>query len=412
MVAWVEVAGGLVIAAALAQAVTGARLMWRRERNEKARAVREAALFRDRADLILTAARRDADTASLTWESLTWVGLRKFVVDRIVEEAQGVKSFVLRPHDGQPLPPFLPGQFLTFSLRVPGRSRPVVRCYSLSDGPEVSGQYRVTIKRLEDGVVSRWFHDTLNEGDLVDVKAPSGQFHLRPGTAPVVLIGGGIGVTPVLSMAEHIAATGGSRECHIFVGARCAAEAFGVDRLRELEAAHSNIQVVVCHSRPAAGDSPVDHEGRVDVALLKAMLPDNRFEFYICGPAGMMHQMVADLGTWGVPKDDIHFEAFGPSSVGGGAPKAATPLAAPVEVVFARSGRSLSFTGEDENLLALADRHDLPMEAGCRAGNCGSCATAVLEGAVTYDTPPAEAPAPGSCLPCVGRPQGRLVLDA
>lgn len=410
MAVWVEAAGGLIVAGALAQATLGAVGAWRRARAERAQAEREAGLFRARADAILAAARTDAER-----DRLTWSGLRKFVVERTVEEAAGVRSFILRPHDGQPLPPFLPGQFLTFSLRVAGRPQPVVRCYSLSSGPEDTDHYRVTIKRLPDGVGSGWFHDTVHEGMLLDVKAPAGHFHLSGGGGPVVLIGGGIGITPILSMARHIAATGSGRDCRVFIGARSMADAVGLEELRALEAAHPNIRVALCLSRPAPDDPPPDHAGRIDIALLREVLPASNYDFYLCGPSGMMHQLVADLEAWGVPGDAIHYEAFGPASVGGGAGPAETEAdtgAAPIEVVFARSGRTVSFAAGEESLLALAERHGVLLDAGCRAGNCGSCVTAVLEGKVTYRTPPGETPPPGSCLPCIARPAERLVVEA
>lgn len=292
----------------------------------------------------------------------------------------------------------------------------MVRCYSLSSPPDETDYYRVTIKRLEGGIGSSWFHDHVSEGDLLDVKAPSGHFYLD-GSGPVVLIGGGIGITPILSMAEHIAAKGSGRDCHIFVGARNTREAVGVERLRALSERHPNIRVIVCHSRPErAEDIPAnaapDHIGRVDIALLREVLPSNNEEFYLCGPSGMMHQLTADLEAWGVPASAIHYEAFGPASVGGGTTPPESTTAEPVEVVFTRSGKTAAFTASDTSLLALAERVGVPLDAGCRAGNCGSCATAIVEGAVTYSTPPGDPPPAGSCLPCIARPRERLVLDA
>jgi len=142
-------------------------------------------------------------------------------VDKVVE-ARDVCSFYLAPHDGKPLPRFLPGQYLTFQLRPPGQAKPIVRCYSLSDRPGVPERYRVTIKRvaappdkkeIPPGVASNYFHDHLQVGDILDVKAPAGQFVLDlQATTPVVFLAGGVGVTPLLSMINALAEARSSRE--------------------------------------------------------------------------------------------------------------------------------------------------------------------------------------------------------
>ena len=131
-----------------------------------------------------------------------------------VLEANDLCSFYLAPHDGQALPPYLPGQYLTFQFMPQGSERPVTRCYSLSDSPTHPDYYRVTVKRLRakagvtgshDGLVSTHLHHEVTPDALLDVKAPSGQFHLDMETqSPVVLTGGGIGLTPVLSMLNYI----------------------------------------------------------------------------------------------------------------------------------------------------------------------------------------------------------------
>ncbi len=129
----------------------------------------------------------------------------------------------------KPLPSFDPGQYLTFRLDIPGQSKPVMRCYSLSDNPKPEF-YRVSIKAapppLETpdappGLSSNYFHDYIQEGDILDVKAPGGHFFLDTGKhTPVVLIGGGIGLTPVLSMVNQIVKSGSMRETHLFYGVR------------------------------------------------------------------------------------------------------------------------------------------------------------------------------------------------
>ena len=152
---------------------------------------------------------------------LSWIGFRKFQVARKVCEdgAQQVCSFYLAPHDGRPLPAFQPGQFLTIQFYIKaatnGQQRavqPTVRCYSISDCAK-SDCYRISVKRVAPprdnadappGVVSNYLHDHVEEGDILDIKAPSGSFILETErAAPVVLIGGGVGITPVLTRIIH-----------------------------------------------------------------------------------------------------------------------------------------------------------------------------------------------------------------
>ena len=149
-----------------------------------------------------------------------WSGYRDFVVQhRVVEDANGaVCSFYLAPADGHPLPSYAPGQYLTFTLQVPdpagGPPRDVVRCYSLSDRPHPE-RYRITVKRvpapptrpdLPAGVASNHLHDRIVEGARLSVRAPTGHFHLVDGRLPIVLIAGGIGITPDALDPEHAGA--------------------------------------------------------------------------------------------------------------------------------------------------------------------------------------------------------------
>jgi MOSC domain-containing protein YiiM/predicted pyridoxine 5'-phosphate oxidase superfamily flavin-nucleotide-binding protein len=145
---------------------------------------------------------------------------REFVVDRIEPESETITSFYLVPEDGAPLPPFLPGQFLTFELKIPGQAAPVLRTYSLSDGPNPDN-YRVSIKRepapadrpdLAPGLSSNYFHDQVGLGTKIPVGAPRGKFHLDPDSErAVVLLSGGVGLTPMISMMNTIVQSGAPR---------------------------------------------------------------------------------------------------------------------------------------------------------------------------------------------------------
>ena len=363
-----------------------------------------------------------------------WPGWREFRVARreFEDTAQSQCSFYLEPVDGQPLPPFKPGQFLTFALDIdaaaPGQAgapRTVTRCYSLSDRPEAS-HYRVTIKRVPapadhpefaPGLSSGHFHDRVQVGDVLRVKAPSGHFHIDADAAvPVVLVGGGIGITPMMSMLRWCVAQQPQRAVHLYYGVRDSRDHAYKAVLEQIAATHPALRLHVAYSRPGVADVQergFQHAGHVDVDLLRRTLPHGRHQFYVCGPAPMMATLVPALAAWGVPVADIHFEAFGPATVTlPGAAQDASAEAVDVAVRFARSGRTLHWDGQDANLLDFAERHGIAVESGCRSGGCGSCETRVVEGTVQYPHAPDHDVAAGHCLLCTGRPASALVLEA
>jgi ferredoxin-NADP reductase len=427
MVGILEAAGYTIVGGTMAQVALGLFGAVRRQAAEASRARKEAHLFSERARLLLDTERAERDRSELSWN-----GVRKFYIERKVEEAKDVCSFYLKPHDGKSLAPFLPGQYLTFQLRIPGQPKSVVRCYSLSDSPTEHDYYRVTIKRLDPppkapdappGLSSNFFHRQLNEGDILDVKAPGGHFYLdQTSDKPVVLIGGGVGLTPVLSMLNTIVGSGSRRETWFFYGVTNRNDHAMYEHLNAIRKAHNNVRIVVCYSRPSEDcveGRDYDHAGFVGIDLFKKLLPSNNYEFYICGPPPMMDAITNGLSEWGVPDDTVHFEAFGPASVKRNKPSeqvqdavAAAAGAEGIEIVFARSGKTLHWKPAGGSILEFAEENGLNLDFGCRAGNCGTCVTAIKEGDVSYLSEPGAAPEAGSCLTCIAVPKSRLVLDS
>ena len=347
---------------------------------------------------------------------------------RKVSECEDVFSFYLAPHDGKPLPGYKPGQYLTFQLDVPGRDKPVVRCYSLSDSPTHPDYYRVTIKKekapadrleLPPGVASSYFSDVVKEGDILDVKAPTGHFFLdmsKPN--PIVLISGGVGITPMLSMANAIAASGSKREVWFFFGARSRPEHILKDEIQRLAEGHDNIKVHVCYSRPGKEDvlgRDYHHASRVTVELMKELLPSNNYEYFLCGNGAFMKTITDGLEAWGVPEKNVHYEAFGPATV---KKKVAAPtheettFQSKLQVTFSRTGKTVRWDPTAANLLEFAQSQGVRVDSGCCAGSCGSCIVAIKSGAVDYLKEPDAPPEQGSCLTCICKPKADLVLDA
>jgi len=402
-------------------------------------------------------------TQNETKGRLGWNGFRKFVIDRKVEETVDVASFYLKPYDGKPIPRFKPGQHLTFRLRVPGQARPVIRCYSLSDAPGGTDCYRITVKRLAatggtadapDGLASCFLHDVAEEGHIIDVRAPSGRFFLDDSTdRPLVLLAGGIGITPLMSMLNTVCASDSDREIWLFYGVRNRADHVMYDHLEHIRRKYAHVQVVICYSAPTPCCEPgkdFDYSGRISIGLIRRMVRSTDCQFYLCGPAAMQEALIQDLRSWGVAEGDIKYESFGTrvqdraeadvdtlwdsvavnglnsnglnSKVMPIRPRGASSGLAlgqstmlrgeMVEVTFARSGKVAHWRPGGPSLLNLAESQGVPIEGGCRSGQCGSCATAIKQGGVTYATPPGHVPDRGSCLPCMAIPKDGLVLDA
>jgi ferredoxin-NADP reductase len=358
---------------------------------------------------------------------LNWNGCRKFQVVKKVVECEDVASFYLAPHDKRPLPPFKPGQYITFQLNLPGQSKPVVRCYSLSDSPR-KDHYRVTIKKAlpppeaadgKPGLVSSYFYDTVREGDILDVKAPGGHFFMDlTEPRPAVLISGGVGITPMVSMLNAILESGTKTEVWFFFGARCSGDHIFKEHLQQAVAQYDHVHLNICYSRPDKNDvkgRDYQHQGRVSVDLFKQLLPSNNYDYFLCGPGPFMNSLTEGLTAWGVPEKNIHYEAFGPATVKKTTPpltKTETSMLAKLNVTFSKLGKTLRWNPSVASLLEFAEANGVKIDAGCRAGNCGTCLVAIKSGSVDYVSPSGASAERGSCLTCICKPKTDLVLDA
>ncbi len=373
-------------------------------------------------DLRLAATRREGRDHELA--APTWAGWRKFEVKRrqYEDDDRNVCSFYLQAHDGKPMPSYEPGQFLTFRFDIPEQAKPVVRCYSISEAPG-SDWYRITVKRVPaprgvecpPGLSSNHLHDQVEAGAILDVRAPAGKFVLDPAARePIVLIAGGVGFTPLLSMLNAVVDAGVDRETWLFYGVRRKTEHIMKQHLERINQHHPNVHLHVCYSDPSGEDiegQDFQHRGRVSLELLQSLLPSNNYSFYLCGPPPMMQSMLEGLKEWGVPQASIHQEAFGP-----GRPR--KPVAAQkeegptVQVTFRRSDKTIGWSPGVGTLLDLARSQGISIDAGCERGNCGTCQIAIRSGEVRYVDEPEYAYEKGTCLVCCAVPDGPLELEA
>ncbi|MEV4567932.1 MOSC and FAD-binding oxidoreductase domain-containing protein [Nonomuraea sp. NPDC049419] len=384
-----------------------------------------------------------------------WPGFRPLRVTAVVRETPSVLSLHLQAPAGAALPAAEAGQYLTFRIAAAG-DPPPVRSYSLSSAPGAAG-YRVSVKREEHGLVSRYLHSHLRPGAVLETAAPRGDFVLAPRTGPVILASAGVGVTPVMAMLHRLAAEppAGPTEgplwwIHV---ARSRAEHLFAREAHTLLASLPDAREHIYYTDPGmsgpgmsgpgmsgpgeagpggghpvgggAGRPPEVHRGRPTLESLAALgLPADATPAdataYLCGPAAFMTALRAMLTRLGLPPERIRTELFGAREAitpGLTARPAVAPHQPPGEpgtgplITFARSGLAVAWSPRHRSLLDLADACDVPTRWSCRTGVCHTCATPLLSGDVDYAPDPLEPPPAGQALICCSRPRHDVVLD-
>jgi nitric oxide dioxygenase len=239
-----------------------------------------------------------------------WRGAREFKVAAKVPESAEITSFYFEPADGQPILAFTAGQYIGMQLFLNGEE--IRRNYSLS-ALAGNNQYRISVKREPGGRASNYLHDQLNVGDSINLFTPSGEFTLAHNDKPLVLISGGVGITPTLAMLEAALET--QRSIHFIHCARNGSVHAFRDWIEELAGKHPQLKRFYCYSEDD-GVSPAAHAvGLLDQARLEQWLPADRdVDAYFLGPKGFMAAMKRQLKAAGVPEKQARYEFFGPAS--------------------------------------------------------------------------------------------------
>lgn len=245
-----------------------------------------------------------------------WTGWRSFFVTEKVRESEVITSFILRPEDGLPVVRHLPGQYLTLRLALsPGHA--IKRNYSISSGPN-DQYYRISVKREASGQGgSTYLHDQAEVGTRIEVTPPAGDFYLADEIAdPVVLLSGGVGLTPMVSMLEAIVAEQRELEVHFLHGALNSSTHAMDSHVRSIAREHGRTKVHTFYSEPTSRDAAGyshDFDGFITMEWLKENTPFRAARFYLCGPKPFLRSMVSGLAREGVVPDRINYEFFGPS---------------------------------------------------------------------------------------------------
>lgn len=252
-----------------------------------------------------------------------WNDFRDFTVAKKVKESEVITSFYLQPKDGKGIPTFTPGQYISIRVKIAGEEYTHIRQYSLSDSPEKE-YYRISVKKetsssehIPNGKVSTYLHDTIQEGDTLEVTAPAGDFVLDvESTEPVVFLSGGVGITPMISMLNTIATQQPNRKVTFIHAAINGTTHAMHEHVKELSNQSENIEYYLCYEKPTEKDllnKEYTKEGYIDLPWIDSIVKDKNASFYFCGPIPFMKTVNNTLKELGISSDKIHFEFFGPA---------------------------------------------------------------------------------------------------
>src|SRR5690625_3589939 len=249
-----------------------------------------------------------------------WIDYRDFKVTKKVKESDVITSFYLEPADRNPFPAFQPGQYITVKAEnIPGEAFTHLRQYSLSCAPN-EGAYRISVKREDalgdnpSGIVSNYLHTQAEEGAILPISAPAGDFILdAQDTRPLVLMSGGAGLRPMMSMLETVIMKQPDREVIFIHAARNERVHAMRDRVKAIAENHNVKTYTIYDSPEEQDDGAFDKAGFIDYEWLTTVLPTHDAAFYFCGPKPFMQAAYRHLKNFNVDETDIHFEFFGPA---------------------------------------------------------------------------------------------------
>ncbi len=338
-------------------------------------------------------------------------------VGSIVTETPSVKTFRLLPPNGGPLPfTFVPGQFLNVAFWIGGAK--MNRSYSISSSPTEREYVELSVRREPRGAVSRHINDLLKVGDLIEASGPVGRFTFNgTETDSIVLIGGGVGITPMMSIARYLTERSWPGDIFFIYTCRTPADFIFADEIAALERRNPKLHVAVTISK-AEGTDWKGARGRITKEWLTQTVPELASRrIHICGPPAMMDSTKAMLAELGVPPDQVKTEAFGavkpaPAAAGTTA-KPTAPATGPL-VTFSKNNKSAKIH-VGQTVLELSEELAIGIEFSCRVGTCGICKVKMTSGEVEMeveDALNADDKANGIILACQAIPKGEITVEA
>lgn len=349
-----------------------------------------------------------------------WMGFKKGQVTSVMPIATDVTQVSIRVDDIELLPDFLPGQHITLRCPIAEGDGNVTRSYSLINSavnPDRK-EYTIAVRRVlpppsdpaaPAGKMSNFINGRLMPGQTIEISAPTGRFTM-PLTSedPIVLIAGGIGITPFLSYLETVSNCPMQPQiCLLYANRNSEGHAYR-EMILELQRTIPTLTVVNVYNEPIESNRlgfEYDKLGFVSIEDIRLDEFDTSPDVFQCGPPQMMAAIEAALGQKNHPSSKLHKEAFASPPATKSIPEGA------YDVTFAKSGKTIRWNQNSGTLLELAQTCGITLESGCRVGQCESCIQSVLSGSVTYlfELPFDEK---DHCLTCQAYPSSDLVLDA
>ena len=348
-------------------------------------------------------------------------------VGSIVPETPSVKTLRLLPaSNGRLLPfTFVPGQFLNVAFWIGGAR--MNRSYSISSSPTQREYIEITVRREPRGAVSRHIDDLLKLGDKIEAGGPVGKFTFDGTEADIiVLIAGGVGVTPMMSITRYLTESSWPGEIFFISSCRTPADIIFQDELAVLEQRNPRLHLAITVSKPEGTDWK-GHRGRITKEWLTEIVPDiTSRRIHICGPPAMMDATKAQLAKLGVPPEQVKTELFGtprpPPASPGTTAKPSTPATGPL-VTFSKSHKAAKIREDLErgdsppkqSILELSEELGIGIQFSCRVGTCGVCKVKMTSGEVdmaVQDALDDDDKANGIILACQAKPRTPVTVEA
>ena len=301
-------------------------------------------------------------------------------VSDIIDETESAGTLRLVSKD-QDLPPFQAGQYISLSIETGGilTSRP----YSISSPPNQTGYYEITVRRVDNGLVSGYLLDQVKRRDVLESSGPCGLFHYNPifHDSTMVCIAGGSGITPFMSMIQEVIECGLDRTIYLFYGNRTSTDVIFHDRLSNIAEKFENIHYIPVIEEPKEGYDGA--KGLITGSLIKEAIGDiNAKTFYLCGPQAMYDFCLKELEQLGVPARKTRKEVYGaPVNVSEqpGWPEGLKED----KVCRVRVNEGSAFEAvAGQPLLVALEKNGLKVPSRCRSGQCSMCRVKLVSGKV------------------------------
>lgn len=337
------------------------------------------------------------------------------------DETPDVKTFVFAPRSGRRFG-YKPGQFLTFEFEIGGET--IFRCYTISAAPSRPDTVSITVKRVPNGPVSNWLHDEFRPGQMLKATGPMGEFSwtaFPSASAKYLLISGGSGVTPMMSMARTAYDLAEIRDTIFLHAARSPSDIVFRDELDVMSRRNRSIRVAHIVENDSPGEGYAGFRGRISRAAIEAVAPDFRTrEIFVCGPSPFMKAVRGILAEAGFDMARYHEESFNFEELSAGdqaaVEEATADLATEVktwQIEFAKIKRVVECP-ENMTILEAARRAGMRLPASCTKGMCGTCKSKKIAGTVEMNHQGGirqrEIDA-GLMLICCSRPRSDVVVE-